>query len=61
MIIRNRRHTSYGPYGLCILASTEEDDVPLTGIHIVVLEEENLVNPIFLESTELDKESDSCS
>jgi hypothetical protein len=58
---RDRGHTGYRPHSLCILASTEEDDIPLTGVHIVVLEEEDLVNSIFLESTELDKQPDSGS
>jgi hypothetical protein len=54
-------HTSYCPSLFRVLAAYEEDYVPLGGIDIVVLKEEDLVDTIFLEGTELDKQSNSSS
>jgi hypothetical protein len=54
-------HTSYCPSLFRVLATHEEDHVPLGGIDIVVLEEEDFVDAIFLESAELDKQSNSSS
>jgi len=53
--------TSYRPHDLHIFPPDEEDNVPLAGIDIVVLEEEQLIDSIFLERAELDKESDDAS
>ena len=39
----------------------QEDDIPLARIQVVVLEEENLVDSILLEPTELDEQSDGAS
>ena len=50
-------HTSYCPSLLGILATDEEDHVPLAGIDIVVLQEEDLVDTIFLKCTEFDEET----
>jgi hypothetical protein len=54
-------HTSYCPSLFRVLAAHEKDHVPLGGIDIVVLEEEDFVDAIFLESAELDKQSNSSS
>lgn len=58
-VVRRRecRLTSYRPHLLRVLASNEEDNVPLAGVDIVVLEEEELVDAVFLESAELDEQS----
>jgi hypothetical protein len=42
-------HTSYCPSLFRVLAAYEEDHVPLGGIDVVVLKEEDFVNTIFLE------------
>jgi hypothetical protein len=42
------RHTCYNLDFLRRLASDQEDNIPLTGIDIVVLEEEDLVNAVLL-------------
>jgi len=51
-------HTSYRPYFLRILPSDEENNIPLAGVDIVVLEEEELVHAVFLERAELDEQAD---
>jgi len=56
-----RRPTGYRPNDLRILPPDEEDNVPLAGIDIVILQEEQLVDPIFLERAEFDKEADDAS
>lgn len=53
--------TRYHADLLRIFASNHEDDAPLAGVDIVVLQEEKLVNAILLESAELDNEADSAS
>jgi hypothetical protein len=53
--------TCYHAYLLCIFSSDHEDDVPLAGVNVVVLEEEWLVNAILLESAEFDDEANSAS
>lgn len=53
--------TCYHADLLRIFASYHEDDVPLGGVHIVIFQEEELVNAILLESAELDNQADSAS
>lgn len=43
-----RKHTSYRPDFLRVLASDEEDDVPLASVDIVVFEKEDLVDAVLL-------------
>ena len=52
---KGSNHTSYCPSLLGILAADEEDHVPLAGIDVVVLKEEDFVDAILLEGTEFDK------
>ena len=54
-----RQHTCYRLNCLCMVASNQEDDIPLARIHVVVLKEEHFVDSIFLEPTELDKQANS--
>ena len=42
-----------------MVASHQEDDIPLARVHIVILEEEHFVNSILLEPAELDKQPNS--
>jgi hypothetical protein len=44
-----------------MVASNQEDDIPLARIHIMVLKEEHFVDSIFLEPAELDKQADGSS
>ena len=53
--------TGYRSDGPRILASCEEDYVPLALVDIVILKEEELVHAIFLERAELDKQTDDGS
>lgn len=53
------KHTCYCARLLRVLAANEEHDVPLAGIDIVILQEEDLVYAIFLQCTELDEKTDS--
>lgn len=48
--------TSNSHHSLRLLSSNEEDDVLLRRVDIVVLQEEGLVNAIFLQSGKLDKQ-----
>ena len=50
-----RQRTSYRPDRLRLLASRQEDDIALARVDIVVLEEEDLVDSVFLECAELDE------
>lgn len=52
-------HTSNTPHGLRALTSGEKDHISLIRAHIVVFEEEDLVNTILLEGAEFDEQSDS--
>jgi hypothetical protein len=54
-------HTSYCPSLFRVLAAYEEDHVPLGGIDVVVLKEEDFVDTIFLEGAELDEQSNRSS
>lgn len=40
----------------CLLPSDKEDDIPLTRICVIVLEEEGLIDTILLECGELDQQ-----
>jgi hypothetical protein len=52
---KGSNHTSYCPSLLSMLSPDEENHVPLGGIDIVVLKEEDLVYAILLKRTELDE------
>lgn len=55
------KHTCYCSSLLSVLATDEEDHVPLCGIDIMVLKEEDFVDTIFLESAELDEQTNRSS
>jgi hypothetical protein len=48
-------HTGYRAYGPRVLPASEEDNVPLALIDIMVLQKEELVNAVLLECAELDE------
>lgn len=47
--------TSYRPHRLRLLSPNQKDDVPLARVDIVVVEKEDLIDTIFLQSTEFDE------
>lgn len=53
--------TGYCSNPPCILSSDQENDIPLAGIHIVVLKEVEFVHAIFLELTESHEQPDCSS
>jgi hypothetical protein len=55
------KHTCYCARLFGVLAANEEHNIPLAGVDIVVLQEENLVYAIFLERTEFDEKTNSTS
>ena len=59
--VKSGRRTSNRPHRLRILASNEEDDIPLAGIDIMILEEEKLVDAVFLQGAEFDEQTDGTS
>lgn len=48
--------TSNPHHRLGLLPSNKKHDIPLTGIDIVILKEERLINTILLERRELDQQ-----
>ena len=55
------KHTCYCARLFGVLAANKEHDIPLAGIDVVVLQEEDLVYAIFLKRTELDEKTNSSS
>jgi hypothetical protein len=41
-----------------VLSSDQEDNIPLAGVDVVILQEEWLINAILLKSAELDDKTD---
>jgi hypothetical protein len=60
-LVKGCEQTSYCARPLGVLAANKEHDIPLAGIDVVVLQEEDLVYAIFLKRTELDEKTNSSS
>ena len=48
-------HTSYCLRMACLFTPSQEHDVPLRGVDVVVLQQEYAIHSIFLKRRELDK------